>query len=165
MKLYGIVPILDKLLQALTRPSNLGQSPGANNLPEQAKQKTMLSGFHLTWTCAQVVWGQRIFHPWSGALLLIGLEVWGETRDTSWNRFAQRPGDSTICKLALTVTFLTCCFTFQTLGLARQNYQVWLAIFNFLLVEPIILHLNVWLHCSWSVIVSPNPEVETWNNR
>ena len=36
---------------------------------------------------------------------------------------------TTICKLALTVNFLTCCFMFQTLGLARQNYQVWLAIF------------------------------------
>ena len=36
---------------------------------------------------------------------------------------------STICKLALTVKFLTCRFTFQTPGLARQDYQVWLAIF------------------------------------
>ena len=36
---------------------------------------------------------------------------------------------TTICKLALTVNFLTCCFTFQTLGLVRQNYQVWLAVF------------------------------------
>ena len=35
---------------------------------------------------------------------------------------------TTICKLALTVIFLTC-FTFQTLGLAIQNHQVWLAIF------------------------------------
>ena len=45
------------------------------------------------------------------------------------------PLNTTICKLALTVNFLTCCFTFQTLGLVRQNYQVWLAI---LLVEPVI---------------------------
>ena len=36
---------------------------------------------------------------------------------------------TTMCKLALTINFLTCCFTFQTLGLARQNYQVWLATF------------------------------------
>ena len=38
---------------------------------------------------------------------------------------------TTICKLhvALTINFLTCCFTFQTLGLVRQNYQAWLAIF------------------------------------
>ena len=35
---------------------------------------------------------------------------------------------TTICRLALTVNFLTC-FTFQTLGLARQKHQVWLAIF------------------------------------
>ena len=36
--------------------------------------------------------------------------------------------NTTICKLALTVNFLPGCFMFQTLGLARQNYQVWLAI-------------------------------------
>ena len=34
-----------------------------------------------------------------------------------------------ICKLALTVIFLNLCFTFQTLDLARRNYQVWLVIF------------------------------------
>ena len=37
--------------------------------------------------------------------------------------------NTTICKLGLTANFLTCCFKFQTPGLARQNYQVFLAIF------------------------------------
>ena len=31
--------------------------------------------------------------------------------------------------------------------------------------NKIILHLDVWLHCSWSVIVSPNLKFESWNNR
>ena len=31
--------------------------------------------------------------------------------------------------------------------------------------NKIILHLNVWIHCSWSVIVSPNPKFELWSNR
>ena len=66
--------------------------------------------------------------------------------------------NTTICKLALTVNFLPGCFMFQTLGLARQNCG-WLS--SFLFVEQIILHLNVWLHCSLSVFVSPNPEFET----
>ena len=44
-------------------------------------------------------------------------------------QLVKRQNVAILCKLALTVNFLACCFTFQTLGLARQNYQVWLAIF------------------------------------
>ena len=44
-------------------------------------------------------------------------------------QLVKRQNVAILCKLALTVNFLACCFTFQTLGLVRQNYQVWLAIF------------------------------------
>ena len=70
----------------------------------------------------------------------------------------------TICKLALTVNFLTCCFTFQTPGLVRLDYQVWLAI-SFLIGWTTNFAPECLLHCSWLVIVLPNPEFETWNNR
>ena len=31
--------------------------------------------------------------------------------------------------------------------------------------NKITLHLNAWLHCSWLVIVSPNPKFVLWSNR
>ena len=51
---------------------------------------------------------------------------------------------------------------------ASKTDQDWSSVADNLLSywpQPIILCLNVWLHCSWSVIVSPNSEFEMWNSR
>ena len=76
-----------------------------------------------------------------------------------WGRFC-----TTICKLALTVNNFTCCFTFQTPGLARQlpteNNEARRSGAK-LLVRPIRkkMAIHTWQFCL------AKPEFETWNNR